>query len=172
MKLICSVLVLLILLGCVNQKKIQSENIEEVIYQKKNTHVLDVYNLTKLHFSQEDIEYLDRRNFKYGEFGGQIKICSNDEYYCLIGGIGVVIPKKLAGQKEWEFADEKCQSESPLSYQQPAIITCNSKGWSNKFVYSFDRGIISYVIAAQPEFEHELVDEKGLFANADAQVKQ
>lgn len=165
MKFIYSVLILLTLVSCASRNKLYSADVEEIIYQKKNTHVLDVYNLTKLYFSNEDVEYLHKRNFKYGEFGGQIKICSNDEYYCLIGGIGVVIPKKLAGQKEWQFADEKCHSESPLSDQQPAIITCDSEGWSNKFVYSFDRGITSYVTNAQPEFEHVLVDKKGLFAN-------
>ncbi|MDZ7923651.1 MAG: hypothetical protein U5M23_06240 [Marinagarivorans sp.] len=76
-----------------------------------------------------------------------------------------MIPKKFIGQKEWQFADEKCQSESPLSDQQPAIITCSSKQWSNRFVYSAAQGITSYVTSAEPEFEHELVDEKGLFAN-------
>ncbi|MDZ7923650.1 MAG: hypothetical protein U5M23_06235 [Marinagarivorans sp.] len=86
MKLIKFVLVALMLLGCAGQRKSHPAGLEDIVYRKKNTNVLDVYNLTKLYFSNEDIEYLRKRNFKYGEFGGQIKNCSNDEYYCLIGG--------------------------------------------------------------------------------------
>lgn len=153
-----------LLFGCASYQ-MNSKGDQEIIYQKKNTSVIDVYNLTKLWFSNEDFEYLRNRNYKYGEFGGDIKICSNEEYYCLSGGIGVAIPKKIIGQTVWQFAGENCKSETPLSYENPTIITCRSKGWENKFVYTFDRGITSYVIAAQPEFEHVLVDEKGLFAN-------
>lgn len=154
-----------LLVGCSATTAYSPKKNEEIIYRKKNTSVLDVFNITKLYFSNENVGYLKNRNFKYGEFGGQIKNCSNEEYYCLIGGIGVVIPKKFTGQSEWQFLDEACKSEKPLADKQTAIITCDSKGWSNRFVYSAEQGITSYVIAAQPQFERELVDEKGLFAN-------
>ncbi len=158
---------LLSLTGCSIGAPHSSQHYDEIAYQKKNTIRVDIFNMTSLHFSNEDTDYLKNRNFKYGEFGGVIKNCSNDEYYCLIGGIGVVIPKKFTGQREWAFLDEKCKSEAPLTDKQTAIITCDSSGWSNRFVYSSDRGITSYVIAAQPQAEYELVDAKGLFANPE-----
>ena len=158
MKIIYFIMIV-VLAGCASL----SHKDEEVIYRKKNTSLLDVFNLTKLHFSSEPINYLKNRNFKYGEFGGLIMDCSNEEYYCLIGGIGAVIPKKFTGQKEWELQNNKCHSENPLTLEQTAIITCSSKGWSNRFVYSTAKGITSYTYEAEPQIEYELVDEKGLF---------
>lgn len=139
---------------------------EEILYKSENGRNVDVFNLKELWFSQEGVEYVSRRDFQYGEFGGQMEFCSNQDYYCLGGGLNVAVPKNINGQKEWQFKERDCQAITPLSRQRQTTIICSFKGHSKEFTYSPDRGIVSYSYGSQSNgsYKYKLVGEKGLFA--------
>ena len=137
---------------------------QDIVYQKANTQVLAVYNLHRSWFANVSSGYLNRSDERYGEFGGKLRLCSDADYHCLIGGIGVALPKKLSGQRKWEFQGNRCESALPLAADASATIVCVSGEWSTRFVYSPAQGITSYENAAEPGFEYRLVDPKGLFA--------
>jgi hypothetical protein len=125
--------------------------------------ILDVFNIDELYFSEEGVEYLNRRDYEYGEFGGQIEFCSNVDYYCVVGGVGAAVPKKINGQKEWQIEDWKCQAETPISLQKPTVITCDYKGKLTHFTYSPEKGITHYFLS-NPNVRFELIGDKGLLA--------
>jgi hypothetical protein len=144
-----------------------SKDRKEIIYKEKNSNLIKIYNIEKSWFSTEGADYLNKRDFRYGEWGGQIGFCSNEDYYCIVGGVAVAIPKKINGQKKWQFKDMDCQSETAMSDQHSTTITCNYKQWSMQYVYSPVKGIISYRKLSDPVEEYELIGDKGLFAQTE-----
>jgi hypothetical protein len=150
------------LTGCTSG--FRSAGHDEIVYRKKDTSVLEIYNLKRNLESSEGYEYLRRRDAGYGEWGGSIHFCSNDEYFCMDEGLLLVIPKKFAGQSDWEFLGTKCHSGAPLKEMERVTITCATPKWSTRFVYWQHMGVTSYVIAVQPDDEYVLIDERGLFA--------
>lgn len=149
------------LISCSSVKK----NEHEVFYYKKNTKIIDVYNITRGWVSSEDVRYLKRRDYDYGEFGGRIRFCSDENYFCLSGGINIAIPKRIEQQTTWEFYGRVCSAESPLSEDVANIIVCEHGGYEDKFVYLKGRGVVFYWGGARATDEYELIGEKGLFAN-------
>lgn len=150
----------IILLSCVNI----SAKKREIIYQDKNGGRLDVFNIKDSLVSHEDSEYLKRRNYKYGDLGGNVKFCSDSEYYCLHGGLDIVIPRNPISKQDWALLDINCHSEEPYTGQEKIVITCLRNKFSTTFVYSRDKGVISYVFSWDKDREYFLVDNKGLFA--------
>src|SRR5688572_30838938 len=115
--LLVTFLITPILAGCSNNptsNKIE----EEIFYISNNGRNIDVFNIDELYFSEEGVGYLNRRDYEYGEFGGQIEFCSNEEFYCLAGGLNVAVPKNKVGQKEWQYEGRNCQAKTALSDQQ------------------------------------------------------
>lgn len=149
--------------ACSTQTVVKSSD-AEIIYLKINTKVIDVFNFEKMWGSSEDIDYLERRDFEYGEFGGSIALCSTENFYCLKGGLNVVVPKGNFEQSEWRIGDIKCQFESPFLSELNKTITCERLNHSVTFVYSLEHGITSYTRSSQPERKYELIGSKGLFA--------
>lgn len=139
-------------------------NETEIIYKSNYGSRIDVFNIEKLWSSQEGIGYLDRRDFKYSEFGGRMRFCSSVDYYCVIGGIAAAVPKKINGQKKWRVEEWECESQTVLSAQSQTTITCTFKGQSTRFTYSPSRGIISYTNLSRPNIKLELIGDKGLLA--------
>jgi hypothetical protein len=166
MKITVMVLASLIVMGCATDLSTHTTSTTDIIYKKGNTSILEVFNLGQSWFSTEDVRYLQHRDAKYGEFGGKIDQCSDAKYFCLIGGIGVAIPRQFSGQSAWQFSGQNCSAESPLTSDEIATITCSRGNWSNRISYSRSRGIVSYTKLAQPNYTYELVDERGLFAVA------
>lgn len=147
---------------------VQNENMErEIVYQLKDGKLLDVYNLDRSLVSTEDISYLGARNKKYGEFGGQLSICSNDNYYCIASGIDMVIPKQLSGQKEWQYLGRICSSDAALNENDVFAIECFHNTNSDKVLYSYSRGIFRYSRSPNWSDFYELVDNKGLFSSLE-----
>jgi len=136
----------------------------EVIYRLEGATVLEVFNLERLWVSSEGVSYLKRRNGRYGEFGGSFEICSNEEYYCLSGGIAAAIPKKFAGQTTWQFAGQSCRATLPLIEGQTVSIKCTSGSWSNELTYSQSLGIVAYTKLVSSMERFNVVGEAGLFA--------
>jgi hypothetical protein len=163
-----ALLPLIAIFGCAGHADIQRTH-EDIAYRKGQTNVLVVYDLRRQEFGNVSIEYLKKRDLKYGEFGGHLRLCSNQEFLCLVGGIGVAIPTTFSGQERWEFAGNVCRSSQPLNAGTTAVITCASDGWSNTVVYSPSLGITSYTTQAEPGIEYLLVDEEGLFAPVTAE---
>jgi hypothetical protein len=130
---------------------------EEIIYKLKNGQLIDVFNITESVVSHEDNEYLSRRDYNYGEFGGQIEFCSNNEYHCLRGALFIAFPKDIGERKKWQFEGRNCQVDAIKPDQQLTIIICNFKGYSTRFSYSLIKGIISYVESSDPAKEYELM---------------
>lgn len=136
----------------------------EIIYLKINTKSIDVFNIQENWISHEDSDYINRRDFEYGEFGGKISFCSTEKFYCLHGGVSVAIPKGGFKQKTWRVDDIDCQAEAQSLAELNKTITCKRLNHSVTFVYSSEHGIISYVRSSQPERKYELMGTKGLFA--------
>ena len=104
----------LLVAGCISTPPAKSAG-EEIIYRMENTSVLEVFNLTRLWVASMGVNYLDRRDGRYGELGGSFEFCSDAEYFCLIGGIAAAIPKKFDGQTTWQFNGISCKSDTPLA---------------------------------------------------------
>ena len=156
-------LALLVVTGCVSGPLVKSPG-EEVFYRKENTAVLEVFNLTTHWFASVDARYLGRRDGDYGEFGGSFEVCSDAEYFCLIGGIAAAIPKKFDGQTSWQFRDITCKSAAPLTDDHLVSVDCSRGNWTNRIDYSPARGITSYWSAAEPGQQFSLVSRPGLLA--------
>jgi hypothetical protein len=166
-KLIRVSLIIHVLFGCVdNSMLIKNPDQKEIIYISSNGLNVDVFNIEELWFSEEGVEYLNRRDFEYGEFGGRMEFCSNKDYYCLGGGLNVTIPKSLSGQKAWQFQERECQANTALSDQQQTDIVCRFKGHTRRFTYSPQQGIVSYFYdrPSGASYEFKLRGDKGLFA--------
>lgn len=149
--------------ACTTQSVVKNKD-AEIIYLKINTKAIDVFNIQNNWVSHEDYDYLNRRDFEYGEFGGKIHFCSNEEFYCLQGGISVAIPKGNFEQKQWKVNDIKCQVEPLQQGEKNKAITCKRMNHSVIFFYSLEHGIVSYTRSSQPERKYELLGSKGLFA--------
>ena len=149
--------------ACSTQSVVKNKD-AEIIYLKIGTKAIDVFNISDNWISHEDSDYLNRRDFEYGEFGGKISFCSNEDFYCLQGGISVAIPKGDFEKSQWKINGIECQSESLSPGEQNKTITCKRMSHSVTFVYSAEQGIISYIRSSQPERKYELMGSKGLFA--------
>jgi hypothetical protein len=163
MKIIYIMFFCMVLLGCKNtvwHKPYATD--KEIFYIAKNGSMVDVFNISWLHFSVESISYLEKKDFKYGEFGGQIEFCSNDEYYCLSGGINIAIPKKILHQRDWQFLGRECHVDKELSVDQNNTVSCKLKNLTLQFVYSSESGVVSYIRSSG--MEYNLLGGKGLFA--------
>ena len=136
----------------------------EVIYRMKGATVLEVFNLEQLRVSSVGLSYLKHRDGRYGEFSGSFELCSDDEYFCLTGGIAAAIPKKFSGQTAWQFAGQSCNASSPLVEGQTVNIKCTSGSWSNELTYSQSLGIVAYTKLVTSIEHFEVVGEAGLFA--------
>lgn len=160
MKILILVLVFLIL-SCEAFKK---NDEVEIIYLIANSKNVTIYNMTRRWVTSEDILYLNNRNYQYGEFGGEFEFCSNEDFYCLAGGINIAIPKKLSGQNEWEYKSRVCRAAKPLSAYYENIIECENNNDVVRFAYSEARGVFSYVMLDDKKRERTLLEGKGLFA--------
>lgn len=149
--------------ACSTQSVVKNKD-AEIIYLKIDTKAIDVFNIQNNWISHEGSDYLNRRDFEYGEFGGKISFCSNEGFYCLQGGISVAIPKGDFEQKQWRVNDIECQSEPLYPSERNKTITCKRMNHSVTFVYSSEQGIVSYIRSSQPERKYELMGSKGLFA--------
>jgi hypothetical protein len=137
---------------------------EEIIYEVKGGQLVDVFNITQKLVSHETREYLKRRDHNYGEFGGSIEFCSDEIYYCLRGGISVVIPKDIEGKKSWQYLDIKCEALHAAYHGYADEVTCWRWNLSVTFSYTVEKGILSYRTSWSPELTYVLIGEKGLFA--------
>ena len=155
-------LVVFATLGCAADSHARSRPVES-IYRKGETSVLEVFNHKKSWYSMEGLGYLRRHDEKYGEWGGSFQDCSNEEYFCLRGWIGIVIPRSFSGQTQWQFGELSCRAPSPLTPGQTANFGCGSGPTINQFSFSQERGLISYVKGTEPDFTYTLVDGEGLF---------
>jgi len=151
----------LLLSNCVTQ--IERSKTQEIIYYKLGTNLIDVFNTSIPWDSGEDIEYLERRDMRYGEFGGPFSFCSNARFHCLHGGLSVVIPKGEIVEKKWAFEGIECFLHS--SSDNMSEITCNRNNLWTKFTYSEESGIVRYVRSGDPDEPYILLGTKGLFAN-------
>lgn len=151
----------LLVAGCISTPPAKSAG-EEIIYRMENTSVLEVFNLTRLWVASMGVNYLDRRDGRYGELGGSFEFCSDAEYFCLIGGIAAAIPKKFDGQTTWQFNGISCKSDTPLAEGKAALIDCSRGNWSNRLNYSQSHGITSYSSAAEPGEQYSLIAPPGL----------
>lgn len=165
MKAAASIFGFLLLAACETSPVVAER--QEIIYFKKGTKVIDVFNLPQLWVSHEDVDYIKRRDLAYGEFGGQLGVCSNDEFHCLLGGIDVVIRKSGHHHDEWSFKGISCKAEPSSQEGGAQVIVCSRGDNGVTFVYSQERGIVSYVRSSQPEKEYELLGGKGLFAQEE-----
>lgn len=165
MKSTASIFGFLLLAACATSPVVAER--QEIIYFKKGTNVIDVFNLQQLWVSYEDVDYLKRRDLAYGEFGGQLGVCSNDKFHCLLGGVDVVIPKSGHHHDEWSFKGIGCKAERSSQEGGAQRIVCSRGDNVVTFVYSRERGIMSYVRSSQPEREYELFGVKGLFAQVE-----
>lgn len=162
MKIFYFLCVLWFLYSCSSHVNREILNDYEVIYLKKDTKVIDVYNMSKNWVSSEDISYIENRNYQYGEFGGRLKNCSDEEYFCLVGGISIVIPKQDWSKDKWGRGKVNCEVEGDASADEKQVV-CQRESDFVKFSYSRDRGVLSYVRSKDPDHEYELYDQKGLF---------
>jgi hypothetical protein len=153
---------LMILTACSAQSTNKNADVE-IIYLLENSKAIDVFNVERNWISHEGIEYLDRRNQEYGEFGGTISVCSTERFHCLRGGISVVIPKGPFDSNEWRLDEIECKTES-TSGKEEKTITCKRRNNLVTFVYSSRYGIISYVRSSQPGWVYKLMGNKGLFS--------
>jgi hypothetical protein len=161
--LLVAFLVASILPSCSNNP-VSNKIEEEIFYISNNGRNVDVFNITELWSSEEGVEYLNRRDFKYSEFSGRMKVCTSADYYCVVGGIAASVPKEIKGQKQWQADAWKCQAETPLLSQKSTVITCDYMGKSTRFTYSPEKGITSYYFLSDPNIRYELIGGKGLLA--------
>lgn len=149
-------------LGCALKSSPAQEN--EIIYLQEGTNLVTVFNIEELRVSHEDIEYLEKRDFKYGEFGGGISFCSNDEFYCLKGGIIAVVPRHPPDRDSWSHSGVECTLIA--SNLDQSTIDCRRNEHSVCFVYSTQKGILSYSVSYDPNDRFILLGNEGLFARA------
>lgn len=128
--------------------------------------MVHIYNLSTWWSSEEGRDYLSRRNGRYSDFGGSFRYCESTEYLCVIGGIAAAIPRKISGQKEWDFENWSCSTKSPLSSDKINLISCSYKGRITLFKYDVMSGIISYTNKGNAtEKTLDLIGDRGLLAN-------
>jgi hypothetical protein len=125
--------------------------------------MIDVFNVEHDHVSIEDVSYLRTRDQQYGEFGGRIVFCSDQDYHCILGGIRVAVPKAANGQRRWSKDGIECERVSPFRGQQ-ITATCAFADATTRFFYTRDNGIVWYERSGAPGRRFELVGSKGLFA--------
>lgn len=158
--LLCPVTTLLVLtLACSQAEPV---NGPEVIYRMRFGRTLDVFNVDTSHFSREDIEYLERRDQQYGEFGGTVLFCSDEQYFCVRGGIAAAVPKTASSQRGWSVGRIDCEAESAFSGTAD-VINCTFAGTLTRFLFSEQRGIEWYEASGDPGIRWEAVGP-GLFA--------
>lgn len=162
MRVATFIFIYLLLTSCATSPVVAER--QEIIYVKKGTTVIDVFNLSQLWVSHEDVDYLKRRDLAYGEFGGQLGVCSNTQFHCLFGGIDVVIPKSGGDHGEWSFKGINCTAALESQAGNARVVTCRRGHNAVTFVYSPRRGVVSYARSSQPEKEYELLGVRGLFA--------
>ena len=149
----------IILVACASIPK------NEIIYQVKNGRLLDVYDLNNGINSSMGLSYLNNRNGQYGEFSGRTIFYEDNEYLCVVGGIVAAVPKVNKGQKKWSVNGWDCHTNNPLT-ESASEITCTYKKQTTNFLYSYKKGVISYINESNPEKEFILVDEYGLLAQS------
>jgi hypothetical protein len=140
---------------------------QEIIYKLKNGNLVNVFNIKKSWYSSESISYLSRRDLKYGEWGGQMEICSDKDYFCIAGGINIAFPKNINEKNQWHFYERDCAVEKTFPEQDITIIMCKFKKYWTRFTYTPTQGITSYVRSPDPSEEYELIGDKGLFAQTE-----
>ncbi len=131
----------IILNGCAS---IHSHEDREVIYKWKNGNLVHVFNTANMLFSEEDVEYLARRNGVYSEFGGNFRFCNSEKYLCVVGGVAAAVPRNMSGQTDWVYENWICQSKQPIYKKEIVSISCSYKGQVTDFKYSSLQGVISY----------------------------
>ena len=141
-----------------------SEN--EVLYAANTGGRVEVYDLKLRRFFVEGQEYLARRDgHHFGEFAGQLVDCGTATHYCVRGGIYVVVPRNISGQRRWSSHGIRCRSMAPLGSNLENTITCAFSKRSTSFRYEGRRGLLSYDDADNEAIRFELVGERGLFAH-------
>ena len=73
---------------------------DEIIYKANTGGMVEVFNIRLLRFSNEGVGYLSRLDQRYSEWGGSIEFCSDEQFYCLAGGINVAVPRHL-DKSQW-----------------------------------------------------------------------
>lgn len=141
---------------------------DEILYKVKDGSLVQVFNLRAGWESTQDVSYLERRDQNYGEFKGQTRDCSNDEFYCLAGGINVAIPKLIDGQTLWEYNDRICSAKFGLSKSNPNQITCRNMHYELVFTYDVKMGITSFNGTNREETQYTLISDRGLFSGVEA----
>lgn len=160
----------LIISGCVGHR---GKAEVELFYWKQKTSVVDVFNISDPWVSSEPIEYLLQRDQQYGEFGGRLGLCSNDEFFCVKGGVAAAIPRSITKDHEpWEFEGVRCRvidmeddmftiecardEKNPLTSKTDQV---------SRFNYSVRHGILSFThldVMGTPTYR--LLGDDGLFS--------
>lgn len=116
------------------------------MYVDRSTGHTEVFNFENNTYASGGAELQFNRDTSSSEFGGPLDLCDDAEFYCLETALHIAVPKQWDGES-WTVSDIKCSSVRKDSMQDNLFnVTCvlTSGGGGVSFVYSAERGVLSY----------------------------